>query len=723
MASESDHGNSSMNKNARLRRRGIYTLKKIDKLTRNGQKISMRWNTKGQPIGPYRSIFQHYIGIQTRSRVSISISKWKDVPKEVKSLICEAVMEKFDVDESKMRLILLSASKKWSDFKHILTTYHLFTNTERTQIRTEPPVDFPFIGRDTWAEFIQQRCSSEFQEISDRNSKSAKLNDYPFRSARKSYASIEEELLIEQGLDPTTSSLPRHELWLAARKCADDVYEPRVMDVARNIDTLKEKAAQGQILLEGREDILSVALGKEDHSGRVRAVGAGVGVKTYFPNDKQRNLNNASQKRINELQEEMEILKQENAARDQMMEQLKTQLEFFQKKWNETHVEEPHVKESHVQESSPHSDNDRCSKTYSPHIEEQIPTERWEKCSLFWPNLSSKVAEGRVLVPPQGKVTMLHCQPLKPDRVKVLVDDLILPNVNVPFPTEEVNVVFEAKGTPVAWPKDLVVVISAQNQNVNVTTSPSRNGKQVDKDLCQPSQNVRSLEKYRVTCPSFPSNFVITLDVGEDLFNLEHQLHVEKEHIQAWIQKNALVDIHVAFYMKYLNERRSSSHYGFLCPVYLADDCKSEEEKARYMANCMSKPERKKCVWFAPYKDGFHWALAVINPWDNIVYLLDPLRKGVPGNKFKDMVHAAIAIFVAQQNRFSRRKTHWLNIYCPKQENASDSGYYVCRYMREIIDHECTVIPVNYFRDSPTCYDMDSIDELREEWLQYIDSL
>ncbi|KAL3614457.1 hypothetical protein CASFOL_041543 [Castilleja foliolosa] len=43
--------------------------------------------------------------------------------------------------------------------------------------------------------------------------------------------------------------------------------------------------------------------------------------------------------------------------------------------------------------------------------------------------------------------------------------------------------------------------------------------------------------------------------------------------------------------------------------------------------------------------------------------------------------------------------------------------------MREIIDHECIVIPVNYFRDSPTCYDMDSIDELREEWLQYIDSL
>ncbi|KAL3627014.1 hypothetical protein CASFOL_028377 [Castilleja foliolosa] len=721
MGSESEHGDSVMGKKASLRRRGIYTLNKIDKLTKNGRKIPMRWNTKGQPIGPHRSIFQHFIGYQTRSRVSISISKWKDVPKEIKSLICEAVMEKFDVDESKMRVILLSASKKWSDFKHILTSNHLFTNTDRTQIRTEPPPDFSFIERDTWAEFIQQRCSSEFQEISERNSKCAKLNEYPFKSARKSYASIEEDLLIDQGLDPTTSSMPRHELWLAARKI-EDTYEPRVMDVARNIDTLKEKADQGQISIEGREDILSLALGKEDHYGRVRAVGAGVGLKTYFPNDRHRNLNNASQKRINELQEEMEILKQENAARDQMMEQLKTQLQFFQNKWKEANGEEAHVKEPHVQESSPHSDNDRCSKTYSPHIEEQIPAERWEKCSLFWPNSTCKVAEGRVLVPPQGKVIMLHCQPLKPDRVKVLVDDPLLPNVNVPFPTEEVNVVSEAKGSPVAWPKSLVVVISAETQ-ISKVASSSGKGKQLDKDLCRPSQHVGSLEKYRVTCPSFPSNFLITLDVGEDVFNYEHQLHVGKEQIQDWVQKNALDEIHVAVYMKYLNETLSSRYYGFLCPTYLADGCKSVEEKARYMTNCMSKPQRKKCVWFAPYKDGFHWVLALINPWDNIVYLLDPSRKGVPSNKFKDMVHAAIAIFVAQQNKTSRRKTLWLNIYCPKQENTSDSGYYVCRYMREIIDHECIVIPVNYFRDLPTYYDMDSIDEVREEWLRYIDSL
>ncbi|KAL3617374.1 hypothetical protein CASFOL_038787 [Castilleja foliolosa] len=60
---------------------------------------------------------------------------------------------------------------------------------------------------------------------------------------------------------------------------------------------------------------------------------------------------------------------------------------------------------------------------------------------------------------------------------------------------------------------------------------------------------------------------------------------------------------------------------------------------------------------------------------------------------------------------------------CPKQEtNSSDSGYYVCRYMREIVDHKSTVIPVNYFRDLPTFYDIHFIDELREEWLQYIDS-
>ncbi|KAL3618330.1 hypothetical protein CASFOL_038651 [Castilleja foliolosa] len=415
----------------------------------------------------------------------------------------------------------------------------------------------------------------------------------------------------------------------------------------------------------------------------------------------------------------MEILKQQNAARDQMMEQLKIQLEFFQNKWKDAHGEEPQVRES-----SPQSDNGRCSGTHSPQIEEQILTERWEKCSLFWLDLRSKVAEGWVAVPPQGKATMLHCQPLKLDIVKVLVDDPLMPNVGLPFPTEEVNFVFEAKSSPVAWPKALVVAISAREKKSKGTISSSRKEKHMDNDSYRPPQHVGSLEKYRRTCPSFPSNFLITLDVGEDVFNFQHQLHIGKEQIHTWIQKNALDDIHVSVYMKYLNESLSSSLYGFMCPTYLAEGYNGpEEEKARYMANCMSKPQRKNCVWFAAYKDGLHWTLAVINPWDNIVYLLDPLRKRVPANKFKDMVHAAIAIFFAQQNRNNRRKTHWMNIYqCPKQEiNAPDSGYYVCRYMREIIDHKCTAIPVNYFRDSPTFYDIHSIDELREEWLQYID--
>ncbi|KAL3644157.1 hypothetical protein CASFOL_012089 [Castilleja foliolosa] len=53
--------------------------------------------------------------------------------------------------------------------------------------------------------------------------------------------------------------------------------------------------------------------------------------------------------------------------------------------------------------------------------------------------------------------------------------------------------------------------------------------------------------------------------------------------------------------------------------------------------------------------------------------------------------------------------------------NTSDSGHYVCRH-REIIDHECTVIPVKYFKDSPTCYAIYSIDKIRKEWMQYIDS-
>ena len=47
-------------------------------------------------------------------------------------------------------------------------------------------------------------------------------------------------------------------------------------------DSLEEQASQGSFVPHGRQDVLTVAIGRQEHPGHVRAAGAGVTIKQYF---------------------------------------------------------------------------------------------------------------------------------------------------------------------------------------------------------------------------------------------------------------------------------------------------------------------------------------------------------------------------------------------------------------------------------------------------------
>ena len=68
------------------------------------------------------------------------------------------------------------------------------------------------------------------------------------------------------------------------------------------------------------------------------------------------------------------------------------------------------------------------------------------------------VATGRVF---QGGST-IHGIPLQPDWTRIMVDDVIDVAAPVPLPTSEIQLVGHASGTFLAWPKYLVMPLSAQ---------------------------------------------------------------------------------------------------------------------------------------------------------------------------------------------------------------------------------------------------------------------
>ncbi|KAJ1427918.1 Ulp1 protease family, C-terminal catalytic domain [Sesbania bispinosa] len=119
--------------------------------------------------------------------------------------------------------------------------------------------------------------------------------------------------------------------------------------------------------------------------------------------------------------------------------------------------------------------------------------------------------------------------------------------------------------------------------------------------------------------------------------------------------------------------------------------------------------------------------LVVVNPTAEIVYYLDSLGVNIGQRlQLRRMFDNAIKIYRANKGtkvskvKFSNIK--WTMIKCPIQDNGSDCGYYVLRYMKEILlCSEEGVIPHEYFSTYRLeKYSTELIDEVKQEWCRYV---
>ncbi|CAI8587631.1 unnamed protein product [Vicia faba] len=58
---------------------------------------------------------------------------------------------------------------------------------------------------------------------------------------------------------------------------------------------------------------------------------------------------------------------------------------------------------------------------------------------------------------------------------------------------------------------------------------------------------------------------------------------------------------------------------------------------------------------------------------------------------------------------------------CPRQINGVDCGYFVMRFMKEVIMENEFMIPTNYFFDHKCrTYSHDKLTEVKEDWATYV---
>ncbi|XP_024041456.1 sentrin-specific protease 5-like [Citrus clementina] len=111
-----------------------------------------------------------------------------------------------------------------------------------------------------------------------------------------------------------------------------------------------------------------------------------------------------------------------------------------------------------------------------------------------------------------------------------------------------------------------------------------------------------------------------------------------------------------------------------------------------------------------PYNTSKHWMLIVVDPHKFIVYFFDSLGHE-PRPNLKNFVSLAFKIFVAKMGNANRKSFVWKRVKCPQQTTNVECGYYVMRFMKEIIENQFVG------RDNFTQKD---IDKVRVEWAEYI---
>ncbi|XP_021747784.1 uncharacterized protein LOC110713633 isoform X5 [Chenopodium quinoa] len=561
--------------------------------------------------------------------------------------------------------------------------------------RSTIPINYEDWDRVPYA--LKNAIWEDVSKTSEDNRQRAKKNKYPQKRSHRGCARLEQDMLAElASTDNPMTSIPRASMWKAIRsdKRTGKVYE-KAQEVAEKIDMLENLAANGEFPDSGREDVLFKALGnKAEHGGRVRGVGSGVNITDYF----------GSLKNPKESQDEVKDLKSMVMAMSNELRELRSLVNSGTQS-KKTTICDTIIAEENEEELTP-----SCNSPI------EFP-EGLTACELALSEPSY-----RIVATGKNQVTAFPSLQTTSNALKTRS-----------FPGQT-----NAKIPITPKVKEKEVDQSWQAKKPEEQTTSKTKLSTVDMEVVI---NVDALpHELRLTymyAKRMKKDEQIMIPMEEAIVNQSQQIYMGKEEIFQLIAQEEIGACHMSAYimLMYRNcQATGKSKFGFLCPssISLVVQSRHEEkiqenrvERARYIVNALQGTTRKEKVYLAPYNAGRHWILCVIDPEADVVYYLDPLRKeNCPiGDDLRSVVETALLIYQNQVvgSKKVKKSTTWSKIQCPRQNNGVDCGYYVLRFMRDIIAHNQPQIPEMYFSDClwPN-YSTEQIDEVKTELARHI---
>ncbi|KAH1215358.1 hypothetical protein GmHk_13G036513 [Glycine max] len=247
----------------------------------------------GKADGPQKKKLRTYLGIVARDKVDITYENWKEVPTAQKDLIWEDIQAEFDIPEASdsrtKRKLLQTVRERWRQFKSDLTRkWALAADQDGVE---DTVCDKYGISKEKWAQFCQTRRDPSWEDVRMKAQAIQKQNTAPHVLSRGGYDYLEQKLLAEKtkkkmqeaaqsgsidGVIDPPSPVKRHVKWKMARmKKTGEMMTEAAKEIAEKIDSFEEQATQGSFVPQGRQDVLAAAIGRPEHPGRVRGIGAG----------------------------------------------------------------------------------------------------------------------------------------------------------------------------------------------------------------------------------------------------------------------------------------------------------------------------------------------------------------------------------------------------------------------------------------------------------------
>ncbi|KAI5436372.1 hypothetical protein KIW84_022737 [Lathyrus oleraceus] len=662
-------------------RRGITVMRRVVQGRSRGIILDVCWNNQGQLIEPNGHTLTSFIGALVRNEIPITCDDWRNKElNESKEKIWSEIKRCFNIEEERRGFCMKLAGKLLKE----------------------------------WEAFKSKRQDPVFQRISATNRERASSPAYPYRKGRVGYGRLEQSMLQKE--ESSETSLPAHVLWKEARVGKSGVPQEEVLHVYQKCEELSQSLSP-----DDTKGILSRALDVPEYSGRVRGKGFGVTPTSLSIKKGKAPSNRELHARLEAMQAELDALRREREA-----------------------------SASTVYRDA--SDKNSINCTFQPNIPEGI-----SHCQLY---LSSPyyrmVGKGKVH---NVSGVLLHTRELPAGCLKVSVDIAVEPNAALPYPSDDsdATTVHEAVGsfTPTkskskdnAIPRHTESTVSRKELQENEVSNASAQQK---KEVSNASARVKSsgakktvarkkpTTKYRSCLRTFlemtdiPTGGVRNVHMEVGIFGFDYdQMIGNEDFMQVFGHEEIgvnVVNTYIRFlYDKLMRPNDLDESFGFLAPatVNLGLILNRPDTVTEYVLRILNDNKDAEKLFFIPFNTGGHWLLLAINPIREIVYYLDSL--GNDWTTYPDMkvlIDTGLQAFRAQRDiQTSRRGANsitWIKVACPQQRNQIDCGYFMLRFMRDTLALGRLMIPTDYFEEFKCAfYTKDQVDEIKEEWCQFM---